>query len=1175
MAVPLLFHSCIRKLNNITKYAIKEAYYIAMEENPMSKRMTKRVLSFLLVAIMIAVLLPLSHVNEVVQAASPWRKTIAGMGTSGIKAPQKPTSEMDPWRGSYVWYGHYPSTDPVSYRVLTPKTSLYGGNTMLMHSDRPLFEARFDKDGVSNEGATKVNEWKYSDLRASLNGDAFLNKGGVFTTIEKSAIAKSTIAAHPLVQGSGAFQVPSDEKEDFINYVALTGEKIFLLDVEDFFNSSYGYYNYDGHVMDLHFLEDCWTRSAISKYSYTTGVGVIDVEGQVESEKATDWNFVMPAFNIDLSKILFSSLIKDADDSEFGGDEYKLTLVDENMQVGITPGFEITTYVNEGGDRLILVPYTITGSNASNATQMSALILDKEYLPGNTNNANVLLYEKLSCLSDTFSTSDIGSFSSPAGEGMDLDLEDWGTEYHVYVFAEDLNDIHETDYAGVPMELHRPDGKASVYSATAKYNSIAKTGVQEFEVRTSEDVQYLMLYSENSQTLVKTWKASENSTIKNGRRVWTVSQAINTAGDRKLVFKGGTTNATPVTNAMTVSFKVESTGVLSASAKNAVIKKGGEQVFTVKTTSDAKYLVEYAEDGKTKVKTWTADSSNSTVSGNVRTWTVKQNIATAGNRKLIFKAGTSTTPTSAQKTAAFTVEEVWVNSVSVKYATIGKGGNQTFTVKTTSNAQNLMLYGEGGNLVKTWAASGNSTVSGDVRTWTVTLAIGTAGNRELTIKAGKTTTPSSFGKTVKFAVVEKKLVSASAKYAAITKTSMQGFTVKTSAEMKYLMLYSEDGKTLVKSWAASGNSTVGADNIRTWYVMQPINTAGNRKLVFKGGTTNTTAVTNALTVSFKVESTGVLTVSAMIPEMMRGLTQTFTVTTTSDCKYLAEYAENGNLVTSWTANSSNSKVSGNVRTWTLSQTINTVGKRTLTFKAGVSSPTSAVRNVDFTVYSDLPIVAAYFPDEAFRQCIKNSYDTTKDGKLSKDEVLAVKWMTVSGTGIKTLKGVEFFTALKQLDCWNNQLTTLDVSKNTALELLKLDCNQLTTLDVSKNTALKTLQCSSNKLTTLDVSKNTALEYLYCSGNQLTALDMSKNTALKYLFCDNNQLTAIGLSKNTALQKLYCYGNKLTTLDVSKCTALETLECQRNQLTALNLSNNKELLRSRLECDDEVVVTWWN
>ena len=135
-----------------------------------------------------------------------------------------------------------------------------------------------------------------------------------------------------------------------------------------------------------------------------------------------------------------------------------------------------------------------------------------------------------------------------------------------------------------------------------------------------------------------------------------MSLAINTAGDRKLVFKGGTTNTTPATNALTVAFKVENTGVISASAKYATINKGATQTFTVKTTADATSLSLYAEDGKTLVKTWTVSSTNSTVSRNVRTWTVSQAIQTAGNRNLIFKAGTGSTPTSAQRSVAFTVK---------------------------------------------------------------------------------------------------------------------------------------------------------------------------------------------------------------------------------------------------------------------------------------------------------------------------------------------------------------------------------------------------------------------------------------------------------------------------------------------------------------------------------------
>ena len=100
-----------------------------------------------------------------------------------------------------------------------------------------------------------------------------------------------------------------------------------------------------------------------------------------------------------------------------------------------------------------------------------------------------------------------------------------------------------------------------------------------------------------------------------------------------------------------------------------------------------------------------------------------------------------------------------------------------------------------------------------------------------------------------------RVMSASAKYSSITKSAIQEFTVATTSDVNYLMLYAEDGSTLVKSWAAAGNSTVNSDGKRTWNVSQAIGTAGDRKLVFQGGTTSTTPVTNAVTVPFKVENT--------------------------------------------------------------------------------------------------------------------------------------------------------------------------------------------------------------------------------------------------------------------------------------------------------------------------------
>ena len=110
------------------------------------------------------------------------------------------------------------------------------------------------------------------------------------------------------------------------------------------------------------------------------------------------------------------------------------------------------------------------------------------------------------------------------------------------------------------------------------------------------------------------------------------------------------------------------------------------------------------------------------------------------------------------------------------------------------------------------------------------------------------------------------------------------------------------------------------------------------------------------------------------------------------------------------------------------------------------------------------------------------------------------------------------------DCSDNQLTSLDVSKNTSLT--DLDCfnNQLMSLDVSKNTALTTLYCFDNQLTSLNVSRNRALTTLSCEGNQLTSLDVSKNTALEGLYCSENQLTSLNISGCARLEDLFCFSN---------------------------------------------------
>ena len=144
--------------------------------------------------------------------------------------------------------------------------------------------------------------------------------------------------------------------------------------------------------------------------------------------------------------------------------------------------------------------------------------------------------------------------------------------------------------------------------------------------------------------------------------------------------------------------------------------------------------------------------------------------------------------------------------------------------------------------------------------------------------------------------------------------------------------------------------------------------------------------------------------------------------------------------------------------------------------------------------------------------------------ITRADVMDITELDISYCNLTSLKGIEYFEALTHLDCWNNELTSLDLSKNTALTQLNCYINQLTSLDISNNTALTNLNSFRNQLTSLDVSKNTALENLFCQENQLTSLDISDNTVLTLLNCTENQLTSLDISNNTALTKFYCDGN---------------------------------------------------
>lgn len=221
----------------------------------------------------------------------------------------------------------------------------------------------------------------------------------------------------------------------------------------------------------------------------------------------------------------------------------------------------------------------------------------------------------------------------------------------------------------------------------------------------------------------------------------------------------------------------------------------------------------------------------------------------------------------------------------------------------------------------------------------------------------------------------------------------------------------------------------------------------------------------------------------------------------------------------------------------------------------------------------IPINSTHFPDANFLKYVEKIIDTDHSGTLSQEERNATV-IYVLGMGIKDLTGIEFFPELENLDCSENQLTQLDVSKNPKLKRLVCYENKLTSLDVSGNTSLTELHCYTNQLTSLNLGENANLDILNCVVNRLTSLDLSGNANLTRLACSSNLLTSLDVSNNPNLILLDCERNLLTSLNVSKNTELDTLDCSGNK-RSLELSNSGRFDLSTLPGFDVSKASGWS
>lgn len=372
------------------------------------------------------------------------------LGTSGIDAPTAPANKDAVWTGSYVWFGQYDkdylgnahAKEPIKYRVLAPYTEDYGGKTMLLDCDWVLWKDKFD------DHVPLTNVWKDSSIKAKLNSAAFLLDDSYFSPAERNAIAKSTRNSDT----SGSLDNPA------IFYAPLNEDTVFLLDGQEATNRNYGYSNGVSYVNNRKKL--CNYGTAGSETEYETAfdhyrhwwlrsplsdgpVACLYYEGHIGAYYADQTYYpdadisnqkfgpgISPAFNIDLSKVLFATRIKETDGSNKG--EYKLTVKDSSITAQLQSGKSPTISGN-----LLTIPYTAGGS----FDHISVIVTEGAY---NDPNAKIRGYF-------TKATNTLSGEPSFDISGCDL------TGRHIYFFAEKVHNREEniklTDYASAPVEL--------------------------------------------------------------------------------------------------------------------------------------------------------------------------------------------------------------------------------------------------------------------------------------------------------------------------------------------------------------------------------------------------------------------------------------------------------------------------------------------------------------------------------------------------------------------------------------------------------------------------------------------------------------------------------------------------------------------------------------------------
>ena len=158
--------------------------------------------------------------------------------------------------------------------------------------------------------------------------------------------------------------------------------------------------------------------------------------------------------------------------------------------------------------------------------------------------------------------------------------------------------------------------------------------------------------------------------------------------------------------------------------------------------------------------------------------------------------------------------------------------------------------------------------------------------------------------------------------------------------------------------------------------------------------------------------------------------------------------------------------------------------------------------------------AITIPDANFKQALLDNdlINTNGDSKITELEAESFTGnIAASDAEIESVEGLEYFTNATRIALFSNELTTIDLSKNTEVTQLLLEHNNLTSIDISMLSKLVDFKGHTNALRSANIANG--------NNANMTRMEIQNNSDLICIEVDSGELTYEGWIKDETA--IYC------------------------------------------------------